>query len=92
MGPILLNSGGPADIRAIFNRGRGILISAHLSRATRGTIGRLQAQTFRDFLRVLGDLHRLTNVITCDHGRETVVTDVQEHDDSGGDGRGVSSS
>ena len=30
--------------------GRGILISAHPSRATRGTIGRLQAQTFRDFL------------------------------------------
>ncbi len=34
----------------LLSTGRGILILAHLSRATRGTIGRLQAQAFRDFL------------------------------------------
>src|SRR5271166_525632 len=48
-GPILLNWAAPPTSERS-SPGRGILISAHLSRATRGTIGRLQAQTFRDFL------------------------------------------
>src|SRR5208283_409188 len=48
-GPILLNWAAPPTSERS-STGRGILISAHLSRATRGTIGRLWAQTFRDFL------------------------------------------
>src|SRR5208337_4887401 len=48
-GPILLNWAAPPTSERS-SPGRGILISAHLSRATRGTIGRLWAQTFRDFL------------------------------------------
>src|SRR5271166_934343 len=48
-GPILLNWAAPPTSERS-SPGRGILISSHLSRATRGTIGRLQAQTLRDFL------------------------------------------
>src|SRR5208283_4694950 len=48
-GPILLNWAAPPTSERS-STGRGILISAHLSRATRGTIGRLWAQTLRDFL------------------------------------------
>src|SRR5271166_1068733 len=48
-GPILLNWATPPTSERS-SPGRGILISAHLSRATRGTIGRLEAQTLRDFL------------------------------------------
>ncbi len=40
MGPILLNWMAPPTSERS-SPGRGILISAHLSRATRGTIGRL---------------------------------------------------
>ena len=39
-GPILLNWAAPPTSERS-SPGRGILISAHLSRATRGTIGRL---------------------------------------------------
>ena len=39
-GPILLNWAVPPTFERS-SPGRGILISAHLSRATRGTIGRL---------------------------------------------------
>ncbi len=48
-GPILLNWAAPPTSERS-SPGRGILISVHLSRATRGTIGRLEAQTLRDFL------------------------------------------
>src|SRR5271157_5185631 len=48
-GPILLNWAAPPTSERS-SPGRGILISAHPSRATRGTIGRLEAQTLRDFL------------------------------------------
>ena len=48
-GPILLNWAAPPTSERS-SPGRGILISAYLSRASRRTIGRLKAQTFRDFL------------------------------------------